>query len=75
MRKRLDKTPPTRLDLNNFRALHRQVLARDCWHCQNCGRMQNLQVHHQQFRSHSGSDEEHNLITLCVECHEVAHWG
>ena len=35
--------------------------------------MQNLQVHHLKFRSHSGSDEEQNLITLCAECHEQMH--
>jgi 5-methylcytosine-specific restriction endonuclease McrA len=30
-------------------------------------------VHHRQFRSHSGDDSEHNLITLCRSCHEAAH--
>jgi 5-methylcytosine-specific restriction endonuclease McrA len=31
------------------------------------------EVHHLKFRSHSGSDEEQNLITLCAECHEQMH--
>jgi 5-methylcytosine-specific restriction endonuclease McrA len=35
--------------------------------------MQNLQVHHLKFRSHSGGDSEQNLITLCAECHEQVH--
>jgi hypothetical protein len=46
--------------------LPRQVLERDGWRCQVCGSMQNLQVHHLRFRSHSGGDEEQNLITLCA---------
>jgi len=62
-----------RLDTNSYRALHRQVLKRDRWRCQFCGRTEHLQVHHMQFRSHSGVDEEHNLITLCSSCHDQAH--
>jgi hypothetical protein len=33
----------------------------------------NLEVHHQEFRSHSGHDSEENLITLCSTCHASAH--
>jgi 5-methylcytosine-specific restriction endonuclease McrA len=62
-----------RLDANSYRALHRQVLERDHWRCQVCGRMQNLQVHHLEFRGQSGNDEEQNLITLCAECHKQVH--
>jgi 5-methylcytosine-specific restriction endonuclease McrA len=67
------KSPRVRLDSEGYRELHRRVLERDGWRCQVCGNMQNLQVHHLKFRSHSGGDEEQNLITLCVECHERAH--
>jgi 5-methylcytosine-specific restriction endonuclease McrA len=35
--------------------------------------MQQLQVHHRQFRSHSGNDSEENLITLCDHCHRLVH--
>jgi len=49
------------------------VLRRDGWRCQFCGSLTNLEVHHQQFRSHSGEDEEDNLITLCNGCHSTAH--
>jgi hypothetical protein len=28
---------------------------RDSWRCQSCGTMSNLEVHHKQFRSHSGA--------------------
>lgn len=65
--------PRLRLDPEAYRALHRQVLERDNWRCQVCGSMQNLRVHHQQLRSHSGGDEERNLITLCAECHARLH--
>ena len=44
------------------------------WRCQFCGSMTNLEVHHQQFRSHSGPDHEENLITLCNSCRLSIHW-
>ena len=67
------KNPRLRLDSQRYRELHRQVLERDRWRCQVCGSMQQLQVHHLKFRSHSGGDVEQNLITLCTECHEQVH--
>jgi len=67
------KSPRLRLDANSYRELHRQVLERDGWHCQTCGSLQHLQVHHLKFRSHSGGDVEQNLITLCAECHARIH--
>jgi 5-methylcytosine-specific restriction endonuclease McrA len=67
------KDTRARLDSTSYRDLHRQVLERDGWRCQACGSMQNLQVHHLKFRSHSGGDEEQNLITLCAECHAGMH--
>jgi 5-methylcytosine-specific restriction endonuclease McrA len=67
------KNPRLRLDPTSYRELHRQVLERDGWRCQACGSMQHLQVHHLKPRSHSGSDVEHNLITLCAECHARMH--
>jgi predicted HNH restriction endonuclease len=35
--------------------------------------MSQLEVHHQQFRSHSGDDTAENLITLCAKCHFAIH--
>jgi hypothetical protein len=35
--------------------------------------MANLEVHHGEFRSHSGADSEENLITLCSPCHARVH--
>ncbi len=62
-----------RLDVSAYRQLHRQVLERDNWRCQSCGALSNLEVHHRQFRSHSGADSEENLITLCAGCHAKVH--
>ena len=62
-----------RLDTVSYGELRQQVLRRDGWRCQSCGAMLNLEVHHKQFRSHSGHDSEENLITLCVSCHEEIH--
>ena len=67
------KQPRLSLDAHWYRKVHRQVLQRDGWRCQMCGSMQRLQVHHIQFRSHSGADSEENLITLCAECHAQTH--
>jgi ATP-dependent DNA helicase RecQ len=58
-----------RLDPDSYEALRQQVLRRDGWRCQSCGTMSNLEVHHKEFRSHSGHDSEDNLITLCTPCH------
>ena len=67
------KYPLLRLDPTSYESLRQQVLRRDGWRCQSCGTMSNLEVHHQQFRSHSGHDSEENLITLCVGCHGDMH--
>ena len=62
-----------RLDPVAYKKLRQQVLRRDGWRCQSCGRMANLQIHHKEFRSHSGRDAEENLITLCSQCHSWIH--
>ena len=62
-----------RLDPNLYEQLRKQVLRGDGWQCQSCGTMLNLEIHHRQFRSHSGDDSQENLITLCSTCHAVIH--
>jgi 5-methylcytosine-specific restriction endonuclease McrA len=62
-----------RLDPVAYDQLRQQILRRDGWRCQLCGAMSNLEVHHKQFRSHSGEDSEENLITLCSTCHAGIH--
>jgi 5-methylcytosine-specific restriction endonuclease McrA len=68
-----DKNPRVKLEPDACDRLRLQILERDRWRCQNCGSLQNLQVHHQELRSHSGNDTEENLITLCAPCHRRAH--
>jgi ATP-dependent DNA helicase RecQ len=66
-------TPRLRLDLESYERMRQQILRRDGWRCQSCGTMSNLEVHHNQFRSHSGHDSDENLITLCAGCHAKIH--
>jgi 5-methylcytosine-specific restriction endonuclease McrA len=67
------KSTPSRLDPVSYEQLRQRVLCRDGWRCQSCGTMTNLEVHHRQYRSHSGDDTEENLITLCNACHSSIH--
>ena len=67
------KAAPVRLDALSYENLRQQILRRDGWRCQSCGAMSNLEVHHREFRSHSGADSEENLITLCTTCHARVH--
>ena len=65
--------PRLRLDREAYRELCREVLERDGWRCQSCGRTEDLQVHHIKPRSRLGDDSAENLIALCVKCHQDAH--
>jgi 5-methylcytosine-specific restriction endonuclease McrA len=67
------KRPPIRLEQREYQDVCERVLRRDGWRCQFCGSMTDLEVHHQEFRSHSGDDDENNLITLCNRCHWAEH--
>ena len=52
------------------------ILHRDGYTCQCCGKKNcRLEVHHVKFRSDGGTDDEENLITLCVDCHKGVHAG
>jgi len=61
------------LDSVAYESLRHLALRRDGWRCQSCGTMSNLEVHHKQFRSHSGRDSEENLVTLCTKCNALIH--
>jgi 5-methylcytosine-specific restriction endonuclease McrA len=67
------KPAPLRLDPLSYEGLRQQILRRDGWRCQSCGAMSNLEIHHKEFRSHSGHDSEENLITMCTHCHTRIH--
>ena len=51
------KAAPSRLDPLSYESLRQQILRRDGWRCQSCGTMTNLEVHHREFRSHSGATQ------------------
>ena len=65
--------PRLRLESEAYRQLCLEVLKRDGWRCQKCGRIEDLQVHHIQSRGLLGDDADENLITLCVRCHQELH--
>jgi len=73
MKQILPKQAPLRLEQQDYQKLRDQVLRRDGWCCQLCGSISNLEVHHREFRSHDGADDERNLITLCFDCHRSVH--
>jgi len=64
-----------RLRPEAYKQLRQQILERDGWRCQHCGRREQLEVHHIRFRAQLGADNEANLITLCTGCHRKAHVG
>ena len=61
--------------------LRRAVYKRDGWRCALCDSTQYIQVHHCVPRGEGGTDSIQNLITLCMDCHGLAHgidlrgWG
>ena len=67
------KRPRLALDREEYDSLRKRVLDRDGWKCQRCGTSTNLQVHHLVSRSHLGSDEFDNLMSLCACCHQKQH--
>jgi 5-methylcytosine-specific restriction endonuclease McrA len=67
------RIPRVKLAADAYERLRQQVLKRDNWRCQNCGRQQNLEVHHKKMRSQGGNDSGVNLITLCHSCHANEH--
>jgi 5-methylcytosine-specific restriction endonuclease McrA len=67
------RRPRLRLNSDGYRRLQTEVLERDGWRCQYCGRSDRLQVHHICSRSRLGDDTDENLITLCADCHSEIH--
>lgn len=55
-----------------------QVLERDNWVCQYCGEKEKtLNIHHFCYNPNGNpwDVEDHALITLCCDCHEVAEYS
>ena len=49
------------------------IYRRDGFQCALCGSHRYLQLHHYIPRGKGGNDTPHNLITLCSDCHALAH--
>lgn len=50
-----------------------RVKRRDDGKCRWCGTDSNVQIHHVRYRSEGGPDTPKNLISVCAECHAMAH--
>lgn len=48
-------------------------LQKDSFKCQLCGKDNNLQVHHLNYRNLGKENIDHDIITLCEGCHKIAH--
>ncbi len=64
---------PIRLSRYKLKKLQLEVLMRDNWTCQDCGRYTEAPPHHKIFLSQGGSDTKENMETLCVRCHALKH--
>lgn len=51
----------------------RAIYRRDGFRCALCDGTRYLQIHHHVPRSEGGTNSHHNLITLCADCHALAH--
>ena len=58
-----------KIDNNTRKAVYR----RDGWRCALCDSTKYIQIHHIVKRSQGGTNTPHNLITLCADCHALAH--
>lgn len=58
---------------NINRSNRKLIYARDNYMCALCDSTKYLQIHHVVHRGQGGTDNEQNLITLCANCHSLAH--
>jgi hypothetical protein len=61
------------MSTKEYRALCKEIMARDFQKCRVCKARNNLAVHHIQFRSQGGAHEQTNLLTVCATCHQKIH--
>ena len=53
-----------------YKQLQAEVLARDNYDCQQCGRFCLAPPHHVKKVSQGGDDVIENMVTLCTYCHD-----
>lgn len=62
------------LSANISTTTRKRVYRRDGYRCALCDSTKYLQIHHVVPRGQGGPvDNEQNLITLCADCHALAH--
>lgn len=61
------------ISANISKATRKAVYRRDGWRCALCDSPKYIQIHHVVKRSLGGSNDPMNLITLCSDCHALAH--
>ena len=61
------------MDANITNETRKKVYRRDGWRCALCDSTRYIQIHHAVPRGQGGPDTEQNLITLCSDCHALAH--
>ena len=57
------------IDMNTRKRVYR----RDGWRCALCDNTRYIQIHHVIPRGKGGPNSVQNLITLCSDCHALAH--
>lgn len=69
-----DKGPlsPNRMGASKRQARNRRIKDRDRWTCRNCGVTTGLlEVDHILPLSQGGTEDDSNLQSLCIECHDA----
>lgn len=61
------------ISANITNAQRKAIYRRDGWRCALCDSTKYIQIHHIIQRSRGGGNHPHNLITLCADCHALAH--
>jgi 5-methylcytosine-specific restriction endonuclease McrA len=61
------------LKSDHWRRLRALALSRDRESCKWCGSKHRLEVHHHFYRSSWYDTQLDDLVTLCPNCHDVAH--
>ena len=61
------------LSANLTNETRKAVYRRDGYRCALCDSTRFLQIHHVMPRGKGGTNSPHNLITLCSDCHALAH--
>jgi 5-methylcytosine-specific restriction endonuclease McrA len=61
------------ISANISKETRKAVYRRDGWRCALCDSTKTIQIHHYIPRSRGGTNSPQNLITLCSDCHALAH--